>query len=93
MRYKPKNISELTSFIAAIRPSFQSMYPIFEKKEKFIYGIKAFDELLQTKDIKSSFLLYQEQIMATLSYAGIETSETYGIIKAIAKKKSEQVKK
>lgn len=93
IRYQPRNISELTSFIAAIRPSFQSMYSIFERKEKFIYGIKAFDDILQTKDIKSSFLLYQEQIMATLSFAGIKTSETYGIIKAIAKKKSEQVKK
>lgn len=92
MKYKPQNISELTSFIAAIRPSFKSMYPIFEKREKFIYGITAFDEILQTKDIKSSFLIYQEQIMATLTYAGINTSETYGIIKSIAKKKSKQVK-
>lgn len=91
MRYKPKNIAELTSFIAAIRPSFQSMYSIFEKKEKFIYDIKVFDELLQTKDIKSSFLIYQEQIMSTLSYSGIPTSETYGIIKAIAKKKEKTV--
>jgi DNA polymerase III alpha subunit len=93
MKYKPKNISELTSFIAAIRPSFQSMYPIFEKRENFIYDIKAFDDLLQTKEIKSSFLIYQEQIMETLAYAGIETAETYSIIKAIAKKKSDQVKK
>jgi DNA polymerase III alpha subunit len=92
MKYKPQNISELTSFIAAIRPSFKSMYPIFEKREKFIYGITTFDEILQTKDIKSSFLIYQEQIMATLTYAGINTSETYGIIKSIAKKKSKQVK-
>ena len=93
MRYKPQNISELTAFIAAIRPSFQSMYSIFEKRQKFVYGIKVFDELLQDEYMKSSFLLYQEQIMATLNYAGIDQSETYGIIKAIAKKKTDQVLK
>lgn len=93
MRYQPKNITELTAFIAAIRPSFQSMYQIFERRETFIYGIKTFDELLQTKEMKSSFLLYQEQIMATLNFAGIDNSETYGIIKAIAKKKAKLVKK
>ena len=47
MRYKPKNISELTQFIAGIRPSFQSMYKIFESREHFDYGIKAFDDLIQ----------------------------------------------
>jgi len=91
MRYKPKNISELTSFIAAIRPSFQSMYPIFENRDRFKYGIKIFDDLLQTKQIKDSFLLYQEQVMATLNFAGISNNETYGIIKAIAKKKIDKV--
>jgi len=93
MRYKPKNISELTSFIAAIRPSFQSMYAIYEKRQKFVYGIKAFDDLLQDEYMTSSFLLYQEQIMATLNYAGIDQSETYGIIKAIAKKKIDKIMK
>ena len=56
-------------------------------------AIASKDEIDQAKDMKSSFLLYQEQIMATLSYSGIKTSETYGIIKAIAKKKSTEVKK
>lgn len=93
MRYKPRNITELTSFIAAIRPSFQSMYALFEKREKFIYGIKAFDSILQTKDMQSSFLIYQEQIMSTLNYAGIDNKETYGIIKAIAKKKVDKILK
>ena len=32
-KYKPKNISELSAFIAAIRPGFKSMYSKFEKRE------------------------------------------------------------
>lgn len=91
MRYKPKNISELTAFIAAIRPSFKSMYGIFERREQFNYGIKAFDKLVQTEEMPYSFVLYQEQMMATLQYAGFPVDETYSIIKAISKKKPEIV--
>lgn len=41
--YKPTNISELCAFVAAIRPGFKSMYKIFESREPFEYGVKAFD--------------------------------------------------
>lgn len=91
-RYKPQNISELTAFIAAIRPSFQSMYHIFESRKPFSYGIPSFDNLIQTEEMKNSFVLYQEQTMATLAYAGFPSDETYGIIKAISKKKPDVVK-
>lgn len=92
MKYKPKNISELTAFIAAIRPSFKSMYHIFESRKPFSYGISSFDDLIQTEEMKNSFVLYQEQTMATLAYAGFPNDETYGIIKAISKKKPDVVK-
>jgi DNA polymerase III alpha subunit len=91
MRYKPQNISELTAFVAGIRPSFKSMYHVFEKRVPFTYDIKAFDKILQTEELPYSFVLYQEQIMATLQYAGFPADETYGIIKAIAKKHPEIV--
>lgn len=91
MKYAPSNISELTAFIAAIRPSFKSMYSIFEERKPFKYGIKAFDDIIQTEEMPNSFVLYQEQLMATLQYAGFPTDETYGIIKAIAKKHPEKV--
>lgn len=91
-KFKPKNISELTAFIAAIRPSFKSMYPTFEARIPFSYGISSFDELIQTEEMPNSFVLYQEQTMATLSYAGFPSDETYGIIKAISKKKPDIVK-
>jgi DNA polymerase III alpha subunit len=87
MRFKPKNIYELTQFVAGIRPSFQSMYKIFESRQHFDYGIKAFDDLLQDEYCDSSFILYQESLMKVLSFAGFPMSETYTIIKAISKKK------
>ena len=92
MRFKPKNISELTQFIAGIRPSFQSMYKIFESREHFDYGIKAFDDLIQDKYCNSSFILYQEHLMKVLGFAGFPMSETYTIIKAISKKKDYIIK-
>jgi len=92
MRYKPKNISELTQFIAAIRPSFQSMYHTFESRQHFDYGIKALDDLLQDEYCSSSFILYQESLMKVLGFAGFPMSETYTIIKAISKKKDYVIK-
>lgn len=91
-RYQPKNISELCAWIAAIRPAFKSMYSKFESRESFEYGISAFDKILQTPQFPYSYILYQEQTMNTLNYAGFPLDECYGIIKAIAKKHPEKVK-
>lgn len=92
MKYKPRNISELTAFIAAIRPAFKSMYSKFESREAFDYGIPVFDRIIQTKEFPYSFILYQEQTMNVLNYAGFPIDECYGIIKAIAKKHPEKVR-
>ncbi len=46
MKYKPSNVSELSAFIAAIRPGFKSMYSKFESREPFDYGIPAFDKII-----------------------------------------------
>ena len=91
MRYKPKNISELTAFIAGIRPGFKSMYDKFESREPFSYGIKQLDDLLQTEQFPYSYILYQEQLMAVLNYAGFPMDQCYQIIKDIAKKHPEKV--
>ena len=92
MRFKPTNVSELAAWIAAIRPAFKSMYSKFENREHFEYGIKTFDKLLQSEELPQSFILYQEQTMSVLNYAGFPLDECYGIIKAIAKKHPEKVK-
>jgi DNA polymerase III alpha subunit len=92
-KYAPTNISELSAFVAAVRPGFASMYKIFENRESFSYGIESFDKLIQTPEMPMSFVLYQEQSMATLNYAGIPMTECYEIIKNIAKKRVEKVLK
>lgn len=93
MKFQPTNIVELCAFVAAIRPAFKSMYKIFEKRERFKYGIKSFDDLIQTPEMPNTFILYQEMSMATLGYAGISMSECYDIIKNIAKKRVDKVLK
>ena len=93
MKYQPHNISELCAFVAAIRPGFKSMYKKFENRERFEYGIRAFDELIQTPEMPNTFILYQEMAMAALNYADIPMSECYDVIKNIAKKRSEKVLK
>lgn len=91
--YAPTNISELTAFVAAVRPGFKSMYDIFESREHFDYNIPTFDNLLQTEEMPNSFVLYQEQAMLTLNYAGIPMSECYAVIKAISKKRVDEITK
>lgn len=91
--YKPRNISELCAFVAAIRPGFKSMYKMFEDRKHFEYGIPSLDNILQTPEMPNSFILYQELSMAVLNYAGIPMSECYEIIKNIAKKRVEKVLK
>jgi DNA polymerase III alpha subunit len=91
VKYKPKNISELCAFVAAVRPGFKSMYKTFESREGFSYGIKTLDDLIKTPQIPQSFIIYQEIQMAVLNYAGIPMTECYDIIKNISKKRVDKV--
>lgn len=84
MQYKPVSVRELSAFVAAIRPAFESMKHLFLDRKEFSYGIPEFDEILKPSD---NFVLYQESIMATLVYCGFAEDETYSLLKAIAKKK------
>lgn len=91
MNYKPHNISELSAFVAAIRPGFKSMYSRFENREDFSWGIPVLDNMLRTEELPVSYVFFQEQVMSILNYAGFPMDECYGIIKAIAKKHPEKV--
>lgn len=91
MRYSPKNLSELSAFVASIRPGFQSEYHTFEQRKPFSFGVETLDNIIQTDEFPYSFMLYQENTMAVLAYAGIPIDETYNIIKNIAKKRYEKV--
>ncbi len=90
-KYAPKNISELSAFVAAIRPGFKSNYAQFEARLPFSYGIKSLDDVIQTEEFPYSYMLYQENAMNVMSWSGILVSKTYEIIKNIAKKRVEKV--
>ena len=92
MIYKPKNVVELTAFVAAVRPGFKSMLDTYINRRRFSYNIPSLDKLLQTKEIPDSFLMFDEQILSILQAAGIPASDAYVCVKAIKKKKADKVK-
>jgi DNA polymerase III alpha subunit len=49
------------------------------------------DNLLQTEELPQSFILYQEQIMKVLAFAGIPMDDCYTVIKSISKKRFEVI--
>ena len=83
-KYKPRNLSELSAYVAAIRPGFASLLNNFIDRIPYTTGVKDLDDIL-----KDSFhyLMYQESIMKYLVWLGVEEKGTYDIIKKIAKKK------
>ena len=83
-KYKPRNLSELSAYVAAIRPGFASLLNNFVDRLPYTTGVKELDDIL-----KDSFhyLMYQESIMKYLVWLGVEEKGTYDIIKKIAKKK------
>lgn len=84
MKYKPKNIAEMSAFVAAIRPGFASLLNNFIERKPYTTGVKELDALLKDS---YHYLMYQESIMKYLVWLNIPESETYDIIKKIAKKK------
>lgn len=89
-KYKPKNLAELSSFIAAIRPGFASLLNTFLNREPYTTGEAKIDSLLEDT---AHFMIYQESIMKVLSFLKLAMGETYGVIKSISKKKLKGEKK
>lgn len=89
-KYKPKNLAELSSFIAAIRPGFSSLLNTFLNREPYTTGEGKIDTLLEDT---AHFMIYQESIMKVLSFLKLAMGETYGVIKSISKKKLKGEKK
>lgn len=83
-KYKPKSIAEMSAFVASIRPGFASLLDNFIERKPYTTGVIELDNLLKDS---YHYLIYQESIMKYLIWLGIEESETYTIIKKIAKKK------
>ncbi len=84
MRYKPKNMQELTALVAALRPGFKTQLQDFLDRKPYSTGVVELDNILE-----DSFhqIMYQENVMTYLGWLGIEQTETYAIIKKISKKK------
>jgi len=89
-RYKPKNLAELSAFIAGIRPGFASLLNTFLNREEYTTGEKRIDALLEDS---SNFMIYQESIMKILGFLDVSMGDTYGVIKSISKKKLKGEKK
>lgn len=67
------------------------MLDTFISRRPFAYNIPSLDKLLQTKEIPSSFLLYDEQVLSVLIAAGIPAGDAYKCLKAIKKKKADKI--
>ena len=91
MRYKPKTVEELASFISAVRPAFMTYYKRFENREHFEFGLEALDKLLQGEFLDSSWILYQESIMLLVMWLGFEKRESAKLMKFISKKKKDKI--
>ena len=83
-KYKPKNLAELSAYVAAIRPGFASLLSNFVDRLEYTTGVKELDDILEDS---FHYLMYQESIMKYLVWLGVEEKGTYDIIKKIAKKK------
>ena len=84
MRYKPKSLAEMSSFVAIIRPGCASLLDDFIERKPYTTGVKALDNILEDSEHK---LIYQESIMKYLIWLGISEPQSYDVIKKIAKKK------
>lgn len=84
VKYSPKNIAELSAFVAAVRPGFKSLVENFIERKPYTTGVPEIDEVLSPS---FNYMLYQESIMQVLSFLGVEESGTYDVIKKISKKR------
>lgn len=82
--YKPQSVSEMSSFVAIIRPGCTSLLQDFIHRKDYSTGVSELDALLVEGNHR---MIYQELIMKYLIWLGIPETGSYDIIKKIAKKK------
>ena len=87
-RYKPQNVSEMSAFVAIIRPGCASLLQDFIDRKPYTTGVSELDEILIEGNHR---MIYQELIMKYLIWLGIPETGSYDIIKKIAKKKFKDV--
>lgn len=85
--YKPTTVAELSMFVAAIRPSFNSWRDTYINRSPYTTGSKELDDVLSSTD---GFILFQENLMQYFDWLGVTPAESIGLIKKISKKKIHQ---
>lgn len=83
-RYCPHSVSEMSAFVAIIRPGCASLLQDFIDRKPYTTGVEELDEILAEGNHR---MIYQELIMRYLIWLGIAETGSYDIIKKIAKKK------
>lgn len=83
-KYCPKSVSEMSAFVAIIRPGCASLLQDFIDRKPYTTGVPELDEILVEGKHR---MIYQELIMKYLIWLGIPETGSYDIIKKIAKKK------
>ena len=83
-RYCPQSVSEMSAFVAIIRPGCASLLQDFIDRKPYTTGVKELDDILTEGKHR---MIYQELIMRYLIWLGIPETGSYDIIKKIAKKK------
>lgn len=83
-RYKPKSVSEMSSFVSIIRPGCASLLNDFLDRKDYTTGVEELDNILVEGQHR---MIYQELIMKYLIWLGVKESISYDIIKKISKKK------
>ena len=83
-KYQVSSVDEMSAFVASIRPGFASLLDNFIERKPYTTGVEELDNILKDS---YHYLMYQESIMKYLIWLGVKESESYDIIKKIAKKK------
>lgn len=83
-QYCPKNVSEMSAFVAIIRPGCASLLQDFIDRKPYTTGVLELDEILVEGRHR---MIYQELIMKYLIWLGIPETDSYDIISKIKKKK------
>ena len=82
--YKPKNYSDMSMFVACLRPFFNAWRDGFIAREDFTTGSPYLDEVLSSTN---GYILFQENLMQYFEWLGVTPAESIGLIKKISKKK------
>ena len=82
--YKPKNYSDMSMFVACLRPFFNAWRDGFISRENFTTGSPYLDEVLSSTN---GYILFQENLMQYFEWLGVTPAESIGLIKKISKKK------